>query len=129
MSYFSQWMSMISVTNGCSASGPTGRTRSSRRATTLKNVSSSSCGAHDLDLAQPPLPLLILHPTQTPPRVIPSSQSPPGALQPPASGVCHLGGAHQERMRSMGTSRKRWLKLPASHGLCALVNVDGTESE
>src|SRR6266576_5922056 len=118
-------MSIISVMSGCSSSGPTDRTRSSRRATTLKNVSSSSCGAHDPDLAQLPLPLLTLHLTQTPPQHILSSQPSLGAPQLPANGVCHLGGAHQERTRSKRTSRKLCLKLPASHELCAPLNVDG----
>jgi hypothetical protein len=115
--------------SGCSLSGPTDRTRSFRRATTLKNVSSSSCGVHDLDLAQLPLPLLTLRLTQTPRQRIPSSQSPLGAPQPPASVVCHLGGLHQEGTPSRGMSRKLWLKFPVSHKLCALLNVDGTESE
>jgi hypothetical protein len=122
-------MTAISVMNGFSSSGPTVLTRSSRRATTLRNVSSSSCGAHDLDLAQLPLPPLTLHPTQTPPQDIPLSRLPLGAPQPPASGVCRLGGARQEWTRTRRTSRKLWLKLPAIHEQCALLNVDGSESE
>ena len=117
-------MTAISVTSVCSLSGPTVLTRSSRRATTLKNVSSSSCGAHDLVLALP-LPPLTLYPTQTPPQDIPLFRSPLGAPHPPASGVCRLGGARQEWMRSRRTSRK----LPAIHEQCALLNVDGSESE
>ena len=119
----------ISVMSACLLSGPTGRTRSSRHATTLKSVSSNSCGAHDLDLAELPLPPLTLRPTQTPPQHIPSSQSPLGVPQPPASGAYHLGGTHQGRTRSRRTSRKLCLKLPTSHELCAPSNVDGTESE
>ena len=109
----------------CSLSGPTVLTRSSRRATTLKNVSSSSCGAHDLVLARLPLPPLTLHPTQTPPQDILLFRSPPGAPHHPASGVSRLGGARQEWTRSRRTSRK----LLAIHEQCALSNVDGSESE
>jgi hypothetical protein len=120
-------MTAISVMSVCSSSGPTDPTRSSRRATTLRNVSSSSCGAHDRVLA-PLLPPLTLHPTQTLPPDILLFPSTLGAPQPPASGVCRLGGTRQERTRSR-TSRKLWPKLPASHEQCALLNVDGTENE
>jgi hypothetical protein len=119
-------MTAISAMSVCSSSGPTDPTRSSRRATTLRNVSSSSCGAHDLVLAHL-LRLLTLHHTQTPPQAIPSFRSTLGAPQPPASGVSRLGGTPQERTRSR-TSRKLWLMLPASREQYALLNVDGTES-
>src|SRR5579863_7755433 len=107
-------MSLISVTNGYSSSGLTARTRSSRRATTLKNVSSSSYGAHVLALVLPLPPPLIPHHTQIQPQRIPLSDLILGVPQPPVSGVCRLGGVHQAQTLQKRTLRKPLLKFPAS---------------